>query len=145
VIKRIISGGQTGADQGGLIAGQQLEIPTGGWAPKNWMTEDGPAPWLADFGLSECSTPGYAYRTHLNAHDADATILLGDEHSPGSALTKRACDRHFRPCSVNPSMNELRALIRGEGWEVLNIAGNRESKNPGLFIVTVDLLMYALA
>jgi hypothetical protein len=54
MIERVISGGQTGADQGGLRAAQACGIPTGGWAPRGWLTEAGPAPWLADWGLVEC-------------------------------------------------------------------------------------------
>ena len=46
-------GGQTGADQGGLRAARACGIPTGGWAPRGWQTEDGPCPALANFGLVE--------------------------------------------------------------------------------------------
>jgi hypothetical protein len=35
----IISGGQTGADQGGLFAAEILKIKTGGYAPKGYRTE----------------------------------------------------------------------------------------------------------
>jgi Circularly permutated YpsA SLOG family len=54
VIARIITGGQTGADQGGLRAARAAGIATGGFAPKGWATETGAAPWLAEFGLVEC-------------------------------------------------------------------------------------------
>jgi hypothetical protein len=36
---KIISGGQTGADQGGLEGARLLGIQTGGTAPYNWMTD----------------------------------------------------------------------------------------------------------
>lgn len=36
---KIISGGQTGADMGGLEAAREYGFPTGGYAPKGWMTE----------------------------------------------------------------------------------------------------------
>ena len=36
---KIISGGQTGADMGGLLAAKDLGIRTGGWMPKGWLTE----------------------------------------------------------------------------------------------------------
>jgi hypothetical protein len=41
-IVKVISGGQTGADQGGLVAARTLKIETGGTAAKGWLTEDGP-------------------------------------------------------------------------------------------------------
>lgn len=33
MVTKIISGGQTGADMGGLLAGELLHIPTGGTCP----------------------------------------------------------------------------------------------------------------
>ena len=41
---KIISGGQTGADQAALDAAIELTIPYGGWLPKGRKTEDGPLP-----------------------------------------------------------------------------------------------------
>ena len=41
---KIISGGQTGADQGALDAAIELDIPHGGWIPKGRLAEDGPLP-----------------------------------------------------------------------------------------------------
>ena len=54
MLERVISGGQTGADQTGLHAARACGIPTGGWAPRGWLTEAGPAPWLEEWGLVEC-------------------------------------------------------------------------------------------
>lgn len=42
MIKKIISGGQTGADQAALDVAIKLGIPHGGWIPKGRKTEDGP-------------------------------------------------------------------------------------------------------
>ncbi len=47
MLDRVISGGQTGADQAALRAARAAGIPTGGWAPLGWKTEEGPAPRLA--------------------------------------------------------------------------------------------------
>ena len=44
MIEKIISGGQTGADQAALDAAIKLGIPHGGWMPIGRMTEDGPLP-----------------------------------------------------------------------------------------------------
>ena len=48
MIKKIISGGQTGADQIGLEVALSLGIPTGGTAPKGFITETGPNYKLRD-------------------------------------------------------------------------------------------------
>ena len=43
-IAKIISGGQTGADRGGLDAAIALNVPHGGWCPKGRRAEDGGIP-----------------------------------------------------------------------------------------------------
>ena len=44
MIRKIISGGQTGADQGALDAAIEYGFPYGGWLPKGRLTENGPLP-----------------------------------------------------------------------------------------------------
>ncbi len=44
MIKKIISGGQTGADQAGLDVAIELGIPHAGWIPKGRKTEKGTLP-----------------------------------------------------------------------------------------------------
>jgi hypothetical protein len=66
VLDRVISGGQSGADQAGLRTARIPGIPTGGTAPRGWLAEvayvllDGsarwvtrPRSWLTDFDLDE--------------------------------------------------------------------------------------------
>lgn len=42
MIKKIISGGQTGADRAALDVAIKFNIPKGGWVPRGRMAEDGP-------------------------------------------------------------------------------------------------------
>ena len=49
MLKKIISGGQTGADREALETARDLGIETGGFVPKGWLTEDGPDYSLHDF------------------------------------------------------------------------------------------------
>ena len=44
MIAKIVSGGQTGADRGGLDAAILLGVPHGGWCPKGRKSEDGVIP-----------------------------------------------------------------------------------------------------
>ena len=86
---KIISGGQTGADQGGLLAARDLGWETGGTAPYNWMTEKGPAEaLLRSFGLvaGPHDPNTYPIRTALNAKNSDVTIWFGTKNSPGVDL-----------------------------------------------------------
>ena len=48
---KIVSGGQTGADRGGLEAAIHLGLDWGGWAPKGWRAEDGTKRYKR-FGIS---------------------------------------------------------------------------------------------
>ena len=140
MIHKIISGGQTGADRGGLIAGKILGIETGGTAPKGWMTEDGPYPALGHFyGLKE-GPPGYPARTRLNVADSDATLLMGNPGSLGSALTCAICTDLNKPCLVNPTPAALMEWLDAHDVGILNVAGNRASKNPTIEGVTYHLL-----
>ena len=138
-IAKVISGGQTGADQAGLFAGRACGIETGGKAPKGWRTEKGSAPWLKDYGLSQSGSSAYPPRTEYNVSTSDLTIVLGNHKSPGCKLTIRHCrgyerdylvvnnfdDRDFVKCYLH-IMNEM------PGGLIVNIAGNREESTPGI-------------
>ncbi len=41
---KIVSGGQTGVDQGALEAALDLGLVWGGWVPKGWRAENGTVP-----------------------------------------------------------------------------------------------------
>src|SRR5262245_4392293 len=92
MIERVVSGGQTGADQAGLAVAKRLGIPTGGCMPRGWLTEAGPRPDLAvEYGLEETGTAAYSERTERNVLLADGTVVFGDARSIGSMLTIKLC------------------------------------------------------
>eukprot|EP01119_Soliformovum_irregulare_P004445 TRINITY_DN15449_c0_g1_i2.p1 TRINITY_DN15449_c0_g1~~TRINITY_DN15449_c0_g1_i2.p1 ORF type:complete len:100 (-),score=8.00 TRINITY_DN15449_c0_g1_i2:86-385(-) len=75
-IRKIISGGQTGADRGGLIAGKNLGIQTGGYMPKGFKCDDDDGARVQqEFGMLE-SHGGYKSRDVLNVNDCDAMIAF---------------------------------------------------------------------
>ena len=146
-VTKIISGGQTGADQAGLHAGRALGIKTGGTAPPGFMTDAGPCPTLKHlYGLEEGESDPSTYpkRTRKNVLDSDGTVLFGNMISPGCRLTLRYCIALRKPFSINPDADELRAFIKSSTILVLNVAGNRERTNPGIFNSTMDTIMAAL-
>lgn len=134
MLKKIISGGQTGADQAGLRAGKALGIETGGWIPKGRRTDDGPmvVAMFEDLGLKEHTSWAYPPRTEQNVLDSDGTVLFGNMDSPGCKLTIKLCKQHKRPYTTNPTTEELRTWIDTNGTETMNVAGNRERTNPGI-------------
>ena len=138
----MISGGQTGADQGGLRAAKAAGVKTGGYAPKGWTTEEGPAPWLADFGLKEHESADYPPRTIANVKGAHATLWYGNPKSIGGRLTFQTLRRweldgfvivlnETAPEEVAAWMLEV-IEFSSDGEIVFNVAGNRESKSPGI-------------
>jgi hypothetical protein len=155
-IRRVISGGQTGADQGALFGARGAGVETGGWAPRGWLTEDGPAPWLAGWGLRE-HEPGWAPRTAANVGASDGTLLVGDRTSAGSALTLDLCRAWGRPHLVigwrpgrgvdaSPTaVDAVRRWLDERQIVTLNVAGNRESKAPGIWWATAALVYAVLA
>jgi hypothetical protein len=146
-LERIISGGQTGADQGGLEAAAFLGIPTGGKMPKGFKTEEGYCPELADkYDVEELISGEYAPRTRYNVLDSDATVIFGDLSSPGSRTTRQMCLDSKRPCLVVEEFNDFYRRLFNDFlsmYEVttLNVAGNRESKNPGIQQKVYDFLI----
>jgi len=146
MIRKIISGGQTGADRGGLLAGELLGIETGGTAPPDFMTEVGPDLSLKKLGLVEGEPDPRVYpkRTRKNVKNSDGTLLIGNTTSPGSKLTLRYCNELDKPRLINPTPSGLKWWIDHHKIEVLNVAGNRESKNPGIQKETFTLLYSVL-
>jgi hypothetical protein len=132
MLKKIISGGQTGADRGGLQAGRKLGLPTGGTAPKGFRTEAGLDPSLKDFGLVEHASANFRPRTVRNVEDSDGTVWFGMTDTPGALATLRAAIALDRPLLLNPLPGVLREWIVKNHIATLNVAGNRESLHPGL-------------
>lgn len=128
MLKKVISGGQTGADRIGLEVAKTLGIPTGGTAPRGWKTEAGPDPLLKSFGLQESVSSDYNKRTAENVINSDGTVLFGNMSSPGSVSTLRVLVEEERPYIKNPSIEELVKFIRDNNITTLNVAGNRGSK-----------------
>lgn len=135
-LKKIISGGQTGADRAGLECARALGIETGGVAPKGWKTEKGPDPSLKEFGLVECESENFPIRTVKNVKLAEATLWFGYRHSPGYYCTKKACEDADKPFYINPTPSAMRVFA--EHYEVINVAGNRLSRNKDVILLVQD-------
>ena len=148
MLKKIISGGQTGADQAGLIAGRALGLETGGTASPNFVTEIGRnSVFLKSYGLveGEADASVYKLRTLKNVIDSDGTVIFSkDLNSPGTVLTKSFCIGYKKPFIMNPTEVGLRTFIGVNKIEILNVAGNRESKTRGIQLSTYKFLLEAL-
>jgi hypothetical protein len=146
MIEKVISGGQTGADTGGLLAAHQMNIATGGYVPKGFKTEQGGMgqEWLQSMGLVPTVSSDYGARTRLNVKESDGTALFGNMDSPGSRLTLGYTLTSQKPHIVNPTSEELARWIISKQIRILNVAGNRESHNPGIQLSTLNTVFSAL-
>jgi hypothetical protein len=155
MLERIISGGQTGADQAAWRAARAAGIATGGWMPMGFRTE-GPADAEAEGGLGpDESHPEFAelygarshesleyrVRTRANVHDAQALAWFGDPQTRDGRLTLGLAQMVDIPVFVVTLGNSelpiypptrLADWLRGQDIRTLLVAGNRESRAPGI-------------
>jgi hypothetical protein len=138
MLDKIISGGQSGADQGAWHAAQAFAIRTGGWMPRGFLTAEGPRPAFAQrYGASEMHTESYPARTERNVVDSDGTLWFGETTTSGAHETVGACRKFGKPLMlVYPAAafepwHVARWIVTGR-IGILNVAGNREEDEPGI-------------
>lgn len=152
ILKTIVSGGQTGADRAALDVALALGLPVGGWCPKDRRAEDGAIP--ERYPLTETMEPDYETRTCRNVEDSDGTLILNlGELDGGTALTAAHARKIDKPCliaaleeGIEPA--QFRAWLEAHRIAVLNVAGPRESKRPGVYAAAVrclDMLLRTVA
>lgn len=159
---RIISGGQTGVDQGALDFAIMVNFSWGGWAPRGWITEAGPLPdryrWDEETqnGLEEnekgpgVSYKAYKHRTKRNVVETDGTLVLYNTALfGGSLLTQGLCRLAEKPILVldlkrpgtwDGGVQFVLDFIEKEEIKELNVAGPRQSKQPGIQVITKEFL-----
>lgn len=147
MIKKIISGGQTGADRAALDTAIKLNILHGGWLPKGRLTEDGPLP--EKYQLKEIDSSSYPKRTEQNVIDSDGTLIFSHgELIGGSKLTQEFAEKHSRPflhVDLNQTISfdaarDISSWIRENSIETLNVAGPRASSDPNIYQAVTDIL-----
>lgn len=153
MIERVISGAQSGADQGGLDGalahwGEPSRI--GGWCPAGRRSEDGPIP--LKYPLQETEEWAYPPRTKLNIQDSDGTVVFtAGEPTGGSKLTLELASqiRAFLHIDVSLQGHEdateaIVDWVDACGIEVLNVAGSRESSLPGIHDYVAETIQRVL-
>ena len=149
-ISKIVSGGQAGADRGGLGAAIKCKLPYGGWIPKGRRAEDGVVPETYA-GLRETVSKDYIVRTEANVVDSDATLVLSYGQPEDSSLTAvEFAQKHEKPyLAVDLHSGKETTTGRITDWlnsihipeGVLNVAGARESKAPRVQLATRAIMI----
>ena len=140
MLKKIISGGQTGADLAALDVAIKFGFEHGGWIPQGRLTEAGPLPLR--YRLKETQSASYPERTRRNIMDSDATLIVArGELTGGTLLTRKIAVDAARPlCLIDlSSIEDFEGAMVVHGFlfdhriEVLNVAGPRASHDPGIY------------
>jgi len=167
MITKIISGGQTGADRGGLDAAIHCDLPHGGWCPRGRKAEDKVIP--AEYHLTEMLSAEYLPRTQANVIDSDATIIFTYGPLSGGSLKTVTYAHHLEKpyhdidllrTTPQKAVIEIMRWLAGDeelnNYDeyvacppplkcILNVAGSRETHAPGIqeavFRLMVDVLM----
>ena len=151
MIRRIVSGGQTGADRAALDTARELRIETGGWVPRGRWAEDGRVPDCYP-NMKETASADPALRTEYNVRETDGTVVFF--HGGVSGGTKWTADvsgklrkpllrLDLATCSVEAAASRLIEWTAAEGVEVLNVAGPRESEDPDIHAAVCAVLVAA--
>ena len=147
VLKKIISGGQTGADRAALDFAIARGIPHGGWCPRGRLAEDGTIP--DRYQLSETPDSDYAQRTEWNVRASDGTVIcsIAPTLTGGSKATAELAQRYQKPClhlsrerDAESAAGKLRDFLRRHEIKTLNVAGPRQSQDPGVADFARDTL-----
>jgi len=140
LLKKVVSGGQTGVDRAALDAAMELGIDVGGWCPRGRKALDGVIP--VKYPLTETRGKSYQTRTNWNIRDSDATLIIcRDEPVGGTALTIKFCEEMNKPFLVyqlkagemsyagDPEdASSVSCWLNFHKVKVLNVAGPREGK-----------------
>ena len=139
MLKKIISGGQTGADRAALDVAVKFNIDHGGWVPKGRRAEDGSV--KEKYRLTETGAMDYRERTKLNVMDSHGTVIISrGDLTGGSKFTQTVAKEIGKPnCYIDLLQSEefeaaviLKSFIQENQIQVLNVAGPRQSSIPGI-------------
>ena len=146
-IKKIISGGQTGADLAGLDYALKNGISMGGWCTKGRLNEAGTIAKV--YPLIESISKQYSVRTEKNVVGSDATLVFTGKESmdKGTGLCIDLCRHHKKSYFVfdlfdveQGQVKSVRNWLKSGNYQTLNIAGNREGTFPGIYNKTLFAL-----
>ena len=145
---KIISGGQTGVDWAAIDIVIELGLEYGGSIHLGRKAEDGPIDPKYD-KLTELASPDYRARTQQNVLDPDATLIFTiGAPTGGTAATIEFARKYNKPHLIidlkttdsESTVALINDWLRRTRPAILNIAGPRESKCPGIYTITRDIL-----
>lgn len=150
-IKKIISGGQTGAERAALEVALKLDIAHGGWVVKDRLAGNGVIP--TKYQLNETPSTGTTDSMEKNVLESDATLIISRGGLTGGALiSQKRAMISGRPClhidlfvtPVLQAVSIISSWIRLNRIEVLNVTGPQTDNTSIIYQDTINLLAKAL-
>jgi hypothetical protein len=155
MLRKIISGGQTGADRAGLDFAIETGLQHGGYVPRGRKAEDGRID--DQYNVVELGTSSYPARTRKNIEESDGTMIFSLERvlTGGTKLTREYAHELGKPVlhiydtrkkripnpdSLRAEVQALTDFLSSNKIEILNVAGPRESNEPGVYEWTLNML-----
>ncbi len=146
MLKKIISGCQTGSDRAALDIAIERGIKHGGWCPKDRVAEDG---IIAEkYCLIETESQNVEQRTRKNIEVSDGTLVfvpkLPLKIIDGTKLTIEYVQSLLKPLLIIDLSNcdkankEFCLWLEENNISILNIAGPRESSVKGIYNKTYN-------
>ena len=149
MLRKIVSGGQTGVDRAALDIARLLGVQCGGWCPSGRIAEDGRL--RTRYRLVETPASDYWQRTEWNVRDSDGTLIINRGRLDGGTLAtaRYALEAHAKPVYMVGIGRRIRrerfhAWLARHRVRVLNVAGPRESKRPGIYREARGILLRLL-
>jgi hypothetical protein len=139
MLKKIVSGGQTGADRAALDAALEADFPMGGYCPLGRKAEDGKID--LKYPLTETGKD-YRIRTKKNVIESDGTVIFySSSIQGGTEQTLLFCIKLKKPYKLIdislagkvPAVKSLLQFISDNNIETLNVAGPRLSNCPEIY------------
>ena len=141
MLKKIISGGQTGVDRAALDAAIDCNFPYGGYIPRGRLAEDGVIDEKYSL-LVELNSDDYSDRTKKNIEDSDGTVVVYDGIcGKGTMFTIYYAKEMKKPVlvidlsktDVSSAVKEIETFVGENRINVLNVAGPRASIDPEIY------------
>jgi hypothetical protein len=151
MIKKIISGGQTGAGRAALDVAIALGISHGGWIPKGRITEKGPLP--EKYRLQEMPTDSDPRGSEQNVIDSDGTLIIARGKLTGvTDCTRQMTLKHkkqllgldLEQIDLYNAASLVASWIKMRRITILNVAGPRASKDPQIYSDVINILQRAI-
>jgi hypothetical protein len=151
MIKKVISGGQSGAERAALDVAIKLGIPHGGSIPGDRKTDDGVLP--AQDRLQGMPPAGDSASIEKNVVESDGTLIIAREKLAGRVDDSRRMTLRHHKQLLGVDLNQthhyeaaslIASWIDMQRIEVLNVAGPRAGEDPEIYDDVFRILEQAI-